>query len=265
MKLSRAENIMFFAKRDLEMQTAVLLESIQLWEKHPELIREFTQEYLLNLNNILVSSIESLNFTHCDVTFEKLRVYADVNNKSVTNIVRTRAFAFYQYNLLKYHNTKGEHDLTLKAFDRSRFEELGLKLNSYKRTQIILELVVGHLFSGDFRGVVRNALDALAKHENFQQEVLSQIRNFFYIAHFHRKNLETLEQRLQSKDKLIQGWFEEYEQEKALLELLIGRLKNEVSKDDLKSFCENYVSKVNPHFNHYLILWSKNSNILIQR
>ncbi|MBN4072939.1 hypothetical protein JYT74_02745 [Crocinitomix catalasitica] len=255
MRISRAEGIVLFALRDLEEHISVLRESIRLWEENPAMIRENAQEYILNLNNYLVASIESQQDSNCEAIFEKLRTFMSEDNKHTTNIEKTRAFAFYQYNILKYHNTRREHQLTIKNFEEKRFDHLGLKLNSYKRTQIIHELIVAHFFLNDYRAVVRRSLKTFANYENYQTEVLSQIRNFFYLAHFYRNNIEILEQRLFSKDSLSQGWFKEFPQEKEFLTALIAFSREEIRRSQLIDLCRNYEVKVNPHFKHYLNLW----------
>jgi tetratricopeptide (TPR) repeat protein len=257
MKIRRAEGIILFAKRDLKAQAASLREAIFLWESHPEMIEEFAQEYALNLNNILVAKIEEGEYEGCEHYLEKLRDFMDDENKKRSPVERIRAYAFYQYNVMKLSNSRGEYQLALQAFDEKRFNASGLDLNTYKRSQILLELGISYLFLGEYRQLARLGLEAIANYENYQEEVLSQIRNLFYIAHFIKGNLETLEQRFKSKDHLIRSWFESFPQEKKLLGELIRTLKKPSNKKAMVEFASNYPAKVHPHFCFYLKRWAQ--------
>ena len=259
MKINRSESIILFAKRDLDAQLEVLKESLALWEAHPKMIEEFAQEYVLNLNNLLVGKIESREFEGCEVYLDKLEQFMDVENRARSPIERMRAYAFYQYNILKLHNTKGEYRLAVSAFDSKRFEQSGFDLNSYKRTQILLERCVSFLFTGEFRKLIRIGSDVMSNYEYYQKEVLSQIRIMFYISHYLRENNEILEQRLKSKDALVREWFNEFPQEKRFLQLLLDFAQKKERKKELINFVDQYPAKVNPHFVYYLRLWAENA------
>ncbi len=259
MKIRRAEGMILFAKRDLKSQAISLRAAISLWEAHPEMMEEFAQEYTLNLNNILVAKIEAGDFDGCEQYLEKLRNYMDDENKKRSPVERIRAYAFYQYNVMKLYNSRRDYHLAQQAFDKKRFDRSGLDLNTYKRSQILLELGVSYLFLGDHRQLARMGLEAIANYESYQEEVLSQIRNLFYIAHFVKGNLETLEQRFKSKDQLIRSWFELFPQEKRLLGEFIKTLKRPSNKKAMVEFALNYPAKVNPHFCSYLTRWARES------
>ena len=259
MKIQRAETIIMFANKDYQAQRKIISESIQLFQKHPEMIEEFKQEYLLHLNNMLVASIQEMDFDDCPYYLDLLKDYADPENKGSSQIEKTRAYAFYQYNQMKYYNTKGEYKKTIESFDRERFEKSGLDLNTYKRSQIILEKCIAWLFLDRYRDVIRIANETLQSYENFQPEVLSQIRVVYYIGHFMRKNLETLEQINASTDSRTITWFDDYKQEREFLNMLLSLGKDENQPKKLHEFCADYPVKVNPHFKYYLSTWVQNN------
>ena len=252
MKIRRSETIVFFAKDDLAAQQPVIMEAVDLFHQHPEMIDEFTQDYLLNINNLLVGKIQLMDFEGCDKYIDILKEFSDPQNKKRSTIEKMRAYAFYQYNQMKFLNTKGEYKNSISSFDAERFERSGLDLNTYKRSQILLELCISHFFLENYRDIIRLYSDVTSTYENFQPEVLSQIRVVYYISHWKRGNIETLEQTLKSKDSRMVGWFNDFEQEKEFLELLIEYAKNKLSAKKMGLFCKEYPVKVNPHFRFYL-------------
>lgn len=256
-KIRRAEDIVLFAKKDLEGQKEVLMNSIALFEANPVMMSEHAQEYMLHLNNILVAKIHSFDYEECEVYLNQLNDLTDDSNKLLSKTERIRAFAFWQYNKLKLLNTQGKFEEVELNFNENKFSQIKISLNAYKRTQILLERCIGLTFTQDYRAVIKIVTEALSESEVLQKEVLSQMRVVYYVAHKMRNNDDVLQQYSKSNDSQIIQWYQAHPQEYRFLSHLLSP-SGIIDEKTFQKFINSYPVKVNPHFTFYLSKWFEN-------
>lgn len=233
-RLLDVETLLCVLRKDFEGSAKLQEEHLQIWESAPELLRIHLNTYLSMINNHLVALLKLHRHESAHHWIQKLRAYLDDPDLRQRSYLHTRAFAFYQVNLLRYHNLRQEFEAAASAMDTERFQNLRSGMNPYKAFQIQYNLIIAYFFSGRYSSALRWINHLL----HAQVEVLSSetsfVRELKYLIHYRRGNIDLLEGSYHSQDKAFQKMLTENPAERALLEGLFRLVQGrESAKEEL--------------------------------
>ena len=222
-------------KGEFEKAYTYLTKEIELWEKHPEKIHDFTMRYIGVLGNYL-DNISHDRIHEMPEAIEKLKKITPHSHQ-----VETKRFTVLYENLLSYHIKKGNYSEGLKLIPEI---EEGLKTyrgEINKQRELNFYLLIFNLHFGECQYSkalkwLNNILNT--REDSTREDIHCFAKIISLIVHYELGNTELLDSLIRSTYRYLSQRKKLYKGETFVIEYIKKLLRAAGNADPIQSFIE---------------------------
>ena len=215
------------------------VKKVELFHASPEKIKTYTNLYLGDLNDCLISS---MNLKKYDMMEEYIQKLHDLEFMVTSERNRSILF-FYSYNELNYYNITGQFQKAAKRIEHLEklFPVYGPKITPAKRAVLYTIFAVAYFGNKNLKKCIYNLNQILNEPlGNVRSDIESFARLFYIVVHFEKgSDVDFLKSLLRSTYRYLLKRNRLYKTEECILNFIRKRLsKVHTEKELLDSFAQ---------------------------